>query len=259
MNADLSALGAAPDILVVDEHVHVVFAGGDDQRASAHAGPEKRRQHGRGAKAFLHADLVLAVAERQLVHAGLEGLQIDARRSHIALGLAVHRQLQRTVVGHDMGFGAQAGHQNHVQVADHDRAGDGGRLGIGDLKGKRRFPALARDLHRVRAGGHAIDDELALLQFRRRLIVEGHLALIEIGENAEALRLRLQRKINRDRLAGIHFDAARRGLIAVEESGDLIISGRETQAAIGGALGIAVHAHRGSRRIGRDLDLHGGD
>src|ERR1035438_4446854 len=37
----LAALGAARVLLVVEEHVHVVLAGGDKQSAGAHAGPEK--------------------------------------------------------------------------------------------------------------------------------------------------------------------------------------------------------------------------
>ncbi len=156
---------------------------------------------GAGPKFSFTLMLVLAVADHQLVHAGLESLQIDTRRSRVLLGLAVHRQLQRTAVGHHAGLRAEAGHHNRVQVAGRNRACDRRQPGVGDLKGKRRFPALARDLHGMRAGEHAVDDKLALLQIRRRLIVDGHFALIEIGENAQALRLRLQRQIDHDGLA----------------------------------------------------------
>ena len=62
-----------------------------------------------------------------------------------------------------------------------------------------------------------------------RLIVDGHLALIEIRENAEALRLRLQRETDRDRLTGIHCNAARGRLVAVQERGDLVVAGRQAQ------------------------------
>ena len=253
-------------LLVVQKHAHVVLAGRDNQRARIDVRFQERGQHGRGAEAFAHVALIPALAHYDLIHARLKTREIRPGRTGIALRLAVDRELPGARVGHHARLLSEAGHQHRDHVPRVYGAGHGRQPRIRDLKRERGVPVLPGDFHGVRARSHLVEHQLAFLQIDRRPIVHHHLALVQIGQQANRLRLRLKRQADRRRLPGRHGDGARRGLEAVQRRGDLVSARRQRQLAVGcaGSLVAAAgrglfrgHPHGRARRSGRNVDLDG--
>ena len=270
LNAQLAALGAPAILLVVQKHAHVVLAGRNNQRARIDVRFQERGQHGRGSEALAHVTLIPALAHYDLIHTRPKTRDVRPGPSGIALRLAVDRELPGAPVGLDARPHSEAGHQYHQHVPRVYGASHGRQSRIRHLERERGVPVLPDDFHRVCAHSHLVEHQLTFLQIDRRPIVHHHLALVQIGQQANRLCLRLECQADRRRLPSRHRNGARHGLETVQRRGDPVSARLERQLAVGCAGTLVAAGPRGhprgpfrnrlhgrTRRSGRNVDLHG--